>query len=71
MTTTTHDHHQVTTLGTTKRGEFIRRKPGAPTVWIRGEYCRASKRYSLVDFNDCNREIFLKKSTPVYIGFTF
>ena len=54
-----------------KRGEFVRRKPDAKTTFIRGEYDREAKAYSLVDWEDINREVFLKGSTIVYINFEF
>ena len=54
-----------------KKGEFIRRKPDAKTTFIRGQYNRSMKDYSCTDFMDTNREIFLKGTTKVWIGFTF
>jgi hypothetical protein len=54
-----------------KRGEFVRRKPDALTTYTRGEYDRSSKTYSLEDWDDINREVFLKGTTLVYIGFEF
>lgn len=59
------------TLRDTKRGEYIKRKPDAKTVWVRGEYDRTMKAYSLTDTDDMNREMWLKPSTLVYIGFTY
>ena len=53
------------------KGDLVKRKPDAKTVYVVNHYDRASKTYSLSDWNDMNREIFLKPSTMVYVGFTF
>ena len=58
-----------------KKGDFFTRKeieyPKDNQVWIRGHYDRTSKTYSCINFNDINREIFLKGTTPVYTNFIF
>ena len=54
-----------------KRGDFVRRKADAKTTFTRGDYVRECKQYSLVDWEDINREVFLKGTTIVYIGFDF
>lgn len=57
-----------------KKGEFFKREiNGKPSeaVYIKGEYDRASKSYSAIAYDDINKEIFLKASKYVYIGFTF
>lgn len=64
-------HMQTITAKDCAKGEFVKRKPDAKTVYIRGEYDRASKRYSLQDFNDTSREVWVKASTPLFIGFDF
>lgn len=61
----------ATPLRATAPGEYVKRKPDAKTVYIRGAYDRATKTYSLTDAQDMNREIFLKPGTIVYIGFTY
>lgn len=53
-----------------KLGEFITRKPSTRTVYTRGEYDRASKRYAIDDYSD-GRQLFLRGDTVVYIGFTY
>ena len=40
-------------------------------VYIRGEYCRSRKRFTLTDTDDINREITVKRDTRVLIGFTY
>ncbi len=56
-------------------GEFVRRisKDGSvqETTYVRGDFDRSSKRYSLTDFNDVNREVFVKKGTLLFVGFTY
>ena len=54
-----------------KPGEYVRRKAGANVTYIRGEYDRATKRYSLVRFDDTSREVFVKRGTLVFVGFSF
>jgi hypothetical protein len=63
--------YQAIKLKDTKPGEFIVRKPGANKVYKRAEYNRELKKYSLDDFDDISRCIYLKGETIVYIGFTF
>ena len=54
-----------------KPGDFVVRKPGAKTVFTRGDYDKSTKTYALDDYNDHCRQVFLKGSTIVYIGFTY
>ena len=54
-----------------KKGELITRKANTNTVYIKGDYDRASKKFSLIDFNDSNREIFIKADATVFVGFTY
>lgn len=54
-----------------KPGDFVKRKPDAKTVYVRGHFLHGENRYSLSDFDDVNREIFLDRETPVYIDFIF
>lgn len=54
-----------------KKGDFVKRKPGAEKVYRRGEYDREAKKYALGDWDDISREILLKGDTLVYIGFDF
>lgn len=65
-----NDFHPVA-LKDVKPGEFVVRKPGAKTVYTRGDYDRTSKTYALDDYDDFCRQVFLKGSTIVYVGFTF
>lgn len=54
-----------------KPGEFVKRKPDARTVFKRGHFDRATMSYALVDCEDINREVFIKRGTLVYIDFTY
>ena len=53
------------------RGDYVKRKADAKTVYIRGDYDRATKSYSLTDCDDMNREIFVKADKRVFVGFTY
>lgn len=61
----------IVSLKNVKKGEFVKRKPDSKKVYIKGDYDHASKTFSLIDADDMNREIFLKGSTVVHIGFTY
>jgi hypothetical protein len=53
------------------KGEYFKRKPDAKKVYQRGEYCRSRRKYQADDCDDICRELVLKGSTVVYIGFTY
>lgn len=40
-------------------------------VWIRGEYDRASKMYSAINYTDMNREGFFKGDKIIFNNITF
>lgn len=40
-------------------------------TYIRGEYCRSARKYSLTDDADMNREVWLKGTARVLVGFTY
>jgi len=61
----------VRSVGIIRLGEFVKRSANAQKVYTRGEYDKASKRYSLVDTDDVSREVWVKKSTILYVGFTY
>ena len=65
------DYQEERLLKDVKKGDYFRRKPDAKTVYIRGQYDRTEKDYSCIDDMDINREIFLKGSTKVWVGFTY
>jgi hypothetical protein len=53
------------------KGEYIRRKLDAKTTYVRGDFDRSTKTYSLSDCEDFCREIFLKGTTLVWVGFEY
>jgi hypothetical protein len=53
------------------RGEFLRRKLDAKKTYTRGEYDRSYKRYRCDDWDDISRDIMLKGSQLVWVGFEF
>jgi hypothetical protein len=52
-------------------GEYVKRKPDSSKVYKRGEYDRSSRTYSLIDCSDICREIFVKRGTVLFFGFTY
>ena len=54
-----------------KQGEFVRRKPDSKKTYIRKEYDQSTKKYTVQDFDDINRCLYLKGSTEVHVDFTF
>lgn len=54
-----------------KQGDYIRRNESTAKTYIRGSYDQSTKRYSLIDSEDTSREIFVKKGTLLFIGFTY
>lgn len=62
---------QMVKIEDCKEGESIKRKADAKKVYQRGAYDRASKSYSLIDCDDANREIFVKRGKLVFVGFEY
>lgn len=66
-------------IKTVKRGEFIKRAPDASAVYVRGawvsnkdgQWSDGNGRYSCQNHDDWNREIFMRKSALVWVGFTY
>lgn len=54
-----------------KQGEYVTRKADSAKVYKRGAYDKASKRFSLIDCDDICREIFVKRNTVLFVGFTY
>ena len=53
-------------------GEYFRLKESETSpVWVRGEYCKSEKKYSIHKFDDINHELLKKGDFLVYVGFTF
>jgi hypothetical protein len=52
-------------------GDLIKRQPDAKAVYIINHYDKESDSYSCSNYDDMNREIFIKSNKTVYVGFTF
>lgn len=61
----------VRKVETLKIGEYVKRKPDANKVYKRGAYDAYSKRYALEDTEEMNREIWVKRGTVLFVGFTY
>lgn len=60
------------TIRELKRGDFFRlRNSDTSSVWVRGDYDPALRKYSTHKFDDINHERFMKGKTFVFVGFTF
>ena len=59
------------TLRTLKAGDYfhlsIGGKPGA-TVYVRGHYDRASRKFSIYKFHDVNAETLVSALRPVFLA---
>ena len=65
------DTIQQIPLKDVRRGEFLRRKLDSKKTYTRGEYDRSYKRYRCDDWDDISRDIMLKGSQLVWVGFEF
>ena len=58
-----------------KKGTYFTLKnlefPSDSQVWIKGEYDKPSKSYSIINFSDTNRERFIKGNHEIFTDFTF
>lgn len=64
--------HAIKMSHVRKSGEnFIKRKPDANAVYVVNHYDKASKTFSCSDYDDMNKEIFIKADKTVYVGFSF
>lgn len=57
-----------TILNNVKKGAYFRvtNRENAP-LYIRGEYCRELKKFSVSPYNDVNKECFHKSILVVYV----
>jgi hypothetical protein len=60
-----------TAIRNIKPGEYFKRQADAKTVYVKGKYDKASKSFSAIDTEDINREIFIKATKPVFVGFDY
>ena len=55
-----------------KAGEnFIKRKPDAKAVYVINHYDKETNSFSCSDYDNMNKEIFIKACQTVYVGFSF
>ena len=62
---------EKTSIINVPKGEYIKRKPEAKKVYVRGDYCRFNRAYEVYSFDDINQRMYIKGNKQVYIGFTF
>jgi hypothetical protein len=69
---------EMVNLSKVRQGEYLMRLPKNPEthvtesmVWVKGDYIRAKRKYSITKFDDANREILVKGNALVWTGFTF
>jgi hypothetical protein len=62
---------QIVPLRDLKAGTFFRRKPDAAKVYVRGEYLPGEKKFSCTEYGDMSREMFLRGTAQVFVGFCF
>jgi hypothetical protein len=69
MNTTTDT---LTTASKVKKGEYVRfSNTDTAPVWVKGDYDRSSKKHSFSKADDMNREVFLKSTAKVFVGFEY
>jgi len=60
-----------TAIRNIKTGEYFKRQPDAKAVYVKGHYDRETKSFSAIDAEDTSREIFIKATKPVFVGFDY
>jgi hypothetical protein len=65
------DGIEVLPVESVSLGEFVKRDPSSTKVYKRVAYDQSAQRYQLDDCEDCSRAIYVKKGTPLFIGFTY
>lgn len=60
-------------LSTVSKGEYIKKTEQTVKVYIKGDFIREDgfNRYSCTDADDMNREVFIKGTAKVWVGFTY
>jgi hypothetical protein len=58
-------------LKDTKKGDLVKLLKGSKAVYVRGDYVRGLRKYSLARYDDINAERFVKGSTEVTTDFEF
>jgi hypothetical protein len=61
-----NSQYQQNKVEVIKKGELVKRTPTAKTTFMRGDFCRYSKKYTLVPYNTTVNEVFVKKGTILF-----
>jgi hypothetical protein len=61
------DIYENNTVENIKKDELVKRSPTAKKLYLRGDYCRETKKYLLTDYADIGRDITVKKGTVLYL----
>jgi hypothetical protein len=64
---TNNSEYQQNKVENIKRDELVRRSPIAKKTYVRGEYCKTTKKYELNDYSDISRSIYVKKGTNLFL----
>lgn len=59
------------TVETIGKGEYVRRNATTTKTYKRGDYSRTTKRFELVDCDDINHTVMVKRGTILYVDFTY
>lgn len=62
---------KITALRNVTKGDYVKRKVDAKSIYIKGDYDKTTKSFCLVDVEDINRCIYVKADKPVVVGFTY
>lgn len=55
-----------------KKGEYFKlRDSNTAPIWVRGEYSRQAKKYSIYRFENVNHERLVSGETKVFVNFEF
>ena len=54
-----------------KKGELVKRKPDSNIVYMLEDYNRCDKTYTLTDYEDVGRCIFVKAKTKLFLKFNY
>ncbi len=62
---------QTIVLRNVTKGDYVKRKADAKSIYIKGDYDKTTKSFELIDVEDINRVVYIKATKPVYVGFTY
>jgi hypothetical protein len=53
------------------KGEYIKRKADANTVYVKGDYDRSTKSFECHAFDDVCKFIYIKANKEIFVGFDY